>query len=200
MFERGSGRDPLVLKDENIAKALVPSQVDDSLPVSPQNLLHPLDGQRRQRLLMERGFDHDLMSPNPIHLIVHPFSLSVQVSFNPEGRELVGNDPEAPTGRVGAGSIAAEGQDLRRSLVLVSFAEGTKSSGRLLLFNYEIRGPPAPFGRNDYPSSMNGIFSEFRHEEKSFGDPVDPLVNAQKERDYRWSFSLESPPGLCQGT
>jgi hypothetical protein len=168
MFERGSGRDPLVLKDENIAKALVPSQVDDSLPISPQNLLHPLDGQRRQRLLMERGFDHDLMSPNPIHLIVHSFTLSVQISFNPEGWELVGNDPKAPTGRVGADSIVAKGQDLRRGLVLVSFAERAESSGRPLLLDHEIRGSPSPFGSDDHPSSMNGIFSKFRHEGASF--------------------------------
>jgi hypothetical protein len=150
---------------------------------------------------MERGFDHDLMSPNPIHLIVHSFTLSVQISFNPEGWELVGNDPKAPTGRVGADSIVAKGQDLRWGLVLVSFAERAESSGRPLLLDHEIRGSPSPFGSDDHPSSMNGIFSKFRHEGASlYNDRYDCLIDAQGDRDRGRSSSLDSPPGLCQGT
>jgi hypothetical protein len=100
---------------------------------------------------------------NSVHLIVNSFAFSVEISFYSEGRELIGDDAKGPSGRVGRGAIVSEGNNLGRGSVFISFAEGAESACWSLLLYYEIRGPSAPLGGDDHPSSMNGIFSQFGH-------------------------------------
>jgi hypothetical protein len=100
---------------------------------------------------------------NSIHLIIDPFAFSVQFSFYSESGELIGDNAKGPTRSVRRGSIVSKGNDLRRSSIFIAFTEGAESAdGSSLLWN-EIRRSSTPLCRDDYPSPMNGIFSQFGH-------------------------------------
>jgi hypothetical protein len=108
-------------------------------------------------------FDHHLVGSNSIHLIIDPFAFSVQFSFYSESGELIGDNAKGPTRSVRRGSIVSKGNDLRRSSIFVAFTEGAESAdGSSLLWN-EIRRSSTPLCRDDHPSPMNGIFSQFGH-------------------------------------
>jgi hypothetical protein len=117
---------------------------------------------------MPRRFDHHLMNTNSVHLIIDPFAFSVQLSFYPEGRELIGDDSKGPTWRIRRGPIISEGDDLRWGSVLIALTEGTESTDRSSLLCCEIGGPSSSLCRNDHPPSMDGIFSQFGHDGSSF--------------------------------
>jgi hypothetical protein len=89
MFKRSSGGRTIIFKDEDMAKPLIPPQIDHSLPVSPEDLLHTLQWESGQGFGMLRRLDHDFMGSDSIHLIIDPFALPVQLPFNAESGELI---------------------------------------------------------------------------------------------------------------
>jgi len=117
---------------------------------------------------MPGRFDDHLVGSDPVHLIVDPLPLSVQISFDTEGGELIGDDSERPSGGVGRSAIFPVGDDFRRGSILIPLTEGTEAADRFSLLWHEVRGPSTPFCGNDDPSTVNRIFSQFGHEGSSF--------------------------------
>jgi hypothetical protein len=109
------------------------------------------------------------MGANSVHLIIDPFALTVQFSFYPEGGKLIGDDAKGPTGRVRRGSIVPQCNNFRRSSIFIPFAEGTKSSDGSSFLRGEIRRSTTPLGGDNDPSSVDGVFSQFRHRGFVFG-------------------------------
>jgi hypothetical protein len=104
------------------------------------------------------------VSADAVHLVVDSLAFAIQLSFDPEGRKFIGNDAKAPARSVCGSSIVPEGDDLRRGPILVSFTERAEAAGGLSFLRRKIRRPPASLGGDDYPPSMDGIFSQFRHD------------------------------------
>jgi hypothetical protein len=163
VFQGGACSHAVVLEDEDIAEPWVTLEVGDPFAVGPEHVLHCFGRKSRQRLLMERGFNQNLMGSDPVHLVVDAFPLTIQFSFDSKGREFVRNNPETPSRRIRRCSVASKGEDLWRSFVLVSLAQGTESTDRLMLFDDKIGGPSPSFCGDDDPPSVNGIFSQLRH-------------------------------------
>jgi len=163
MFQRGPGRHAVVLEHEHMAKPHIPSQIRDSFTVGPQDVGDGGHGQRGQALLMTRGLDNDLVGPDPVHLVVNAFSLPVELSFDAEGWKLVWNDAKGPPGLVRGRSIVPEGEDFWGSLILVSLAKRTESTGRSLGLHNKIGRSSSSLRGDNHPSPVDGIFSKFRH-------------------------------------
>ena len=89
MFKRSSGGRTIIFKDEDMAKPLIPPQIDHSLPVSPEDLLHIPQWESGQSFGMLRRLDHHFMGSYSIHLIIDPLALPVQLAFNAESGELI---------------------------------------------------------------------------------------------------------------
>ena len=90
------------------------------------------------------SLNHYFMGPQSVHLIINSVSLPVQLPFDEEGGEFIGNDSQCPARSVRRGSVFPECKDFRRGLVLISLTEGqnppivldcsvTKSEGLLPL-------------------------------------------------------------------
>src|SRR4030042_586812 len=109
---------------------------------------------------MQRCSDHNFMRTNSVHLIIDPFAFSVQLSFYPEGRELIGDHSKCPAGSVRRSSIFSKRNDLWRGFILIPFTEGAEPTDRSSLLCYKIRGPSSPLCGNDHPPSMDWISSE----------------------------------------
>jgi hypothetical protein len=103
------------------------------------------------------------MGTNAIHFIIDPFTFAAQFAFYPEGREFIGDDTKGPTRSVRRGSIVSKGNDLWRGSVFIAFTEGAESTDGSSFLWCKIRGPSTPLCGDNHPSSMNGIFSQFRH-------------------------------------
>ena len=63
------------------------------------------------------------MGADAIHLVVDPVPFPIQIALDSESRKLIGHDPEAPAGGIGKGPVISKGNNLRRSLILISLAE-----------------------------------------------------------------------------
>jgi hypothetical protein len=105
MLESGAGCGSLVLEDQNVAESAVFLEIEDPIAKGPEDFLHPLFGQLGKGCQMVWVFDDDLMGPDSAHLVIHPFSLTIQVSLDLEGGELVGDHPQIPTGGIGRSAI-----------------------------------------------------------------------------------------------
>jgi hypothetical protein len=117
---------------------------------------------------MSRRFDHHLVSPDAVHLIIDSLTLAVQISFNAKGREFVGDDTKGPSRGIGRGAIFSIGNNFRRGSILIAFTEGTKATHRFSLLWHEIGRPSTSLRGDDHPSSVDRIFSQFGHEGSSF--------------------------------
>ena len=137
--------------------------------------------------MMGRCFDHHFVGPNAIHLIIDPIPFSAQLSFDPQGRKLIRNDSQCPSGSIGRCSIVSEGNDLGRRLILISFTKRTEPADRFSFFCREIRGSSSPFCGDDHPPSMDGISSEFWHDKISF-----ETGKEFRKENYLWPVSLST--------
>ena len=126
MLEGGSRSDPVIFEDQEVSKAPVADEIKDAFPVSPEDIFHRLGRERGKGFIVRGGFNHHLMGSDAVHPVVDSFPLSIEVPLDPEGGELIGNDPEGPTRGVGGRSIVPKGEDFGRRFVFVAFTEGAK--------------------------------------------------------------------------
>jgi hypothetical protein len=108
---------------------------------------------------MSGRFDHHLVSPNAVHLIIDSLALAVQIPFDAKGREFVRDDTKGPSRGIGRGAIFSIGNNLGRGSILIAFTEGTKATHRFSLLWREIRRSSTSLRGDDHPSSVDGIFS-----------------------------------------
>src|SRR6267154_2149778 len=99
---------------------------------------------------MVRTFDDHLMRAHTGHMVVQSFSFAIEQSLHSQGGELVRNHAQIPLGS----AIVAIGQNLRRRLVFLTWAEWADSIRfRQLADTSEVAGTPGPVRRNNYPTA-----------------------------------------------
>src|SRR5579884_2149275 len=165
---QGSARGlSVILENQDVLEAAVFFQVQNAVSKGPQHIFHALGRKGGQGSVVIGGLDDDFVGADAVHLVEHALGLPVQIAFNTQGRELVGNDANGPARgvfrrrrpTVGIGAISL---DFRRSLVFVAVAEGTKTASEFYRFPGEVRGTFGAIGRNNDPATHNGVFPQFR--------------------------------------
>src|SRR6056297_3463848 len=63
------------------------------------------------------------MGANTVHTIIEPFRPVLQLTFNPQGRKLVGDHPYLPARLVRRTALRTTGEDFRRRASLVATAQ-----------------------------------------------------------------------------
>src|SRR5712664_3715481 len=166
MLEGSAGGFAVIFEDEHVAEALVVFQVEHAVAVGPQNIL---DGARRER--GEGGhvvgrFDNDFVSADAVHLIEEAFAFAVEIAFNDERGEAIGNDANVPAGSIGAATIAAVNENFGRRFAFGAGAEGAiLRAGDEDAFAEEIGGALSAIGGDDDPTARDGIFTQLRQSE-----------------------------------
>ena len=151
--------DPMVLEDQDVLEAPVLLQIDDAVPVRPQNVFNPLLRNAGQGGVVLGRFDDDLVRPNAVHLVEHAFGLPVQASLDSKGRKLIGHHAHRPIRGVARSAVRAIRQHLGRSLAFIAIAERAKAALHFHRLAAEVGGTLGAIGRNDYPSSYDWIFA-----------------------------------------
>src|SRR5581483_10512796 len=164
MLERSPRGLSMVLENQDVLEAAVFLQIQDTVAKGPQNIFDSLGRQRREAGIMIRRFNDDFVSADAVHLVEHAFGLAIQIAFDSQGREFVGNDAYGPARRIALRRrtsirIRPIGLNLRRSLGLVSIAEGAEATLDAHPFAGKIRGTLGAIGGDDHPTANNGIFS-----------------------------------------
>ena len=65
-----------------------------------------------------RRFDDHFVRADAVHAVEQAFAFAVEIAFDPERREFVGNYAQRPAGRVFAAAIAAIGENFGRAFCL----------------------------------------------------------------------------------
>ena len=107
--------------------------------------------------------DNDFVRADAVHLVEHAFGLLVEIAFDAERGELIGDYANGPAGAVFLGRAAvgagAVGQDLWRRLALIAIAEGAEAALDPHGFAHKVGRAFSAIGGNDYPSAHDGVFS-----------------------------------------
>ena len=113
---------------------------------------------------MAGAFDDHLVGADALHHVVDAVAALVQVAFDLEGREAVGDDANSPSGAVGARAVVAVGDDFGGRVLFMSFAEwaGGRVARRRCL-GLEVVRALGPFVGDDHPAADDRVFAEFGH-------------------------------------
>src|SRR5262249_23731518 len=134
------------------------------IPTRPHHVLDRAGRQGGEVAVVIRRLDEQLMRADAVHDVVDALAMALEVPLDAQCRKLVGDDADAPAGRVGGrlGRIPV-GEDLGWRLALVTGAEGARSPAALDQAAREVARPPYALGRDDHPPSEGGILAELRH-------------------------------------
>jgi len=165
---RPGGR-PVVLEDEDRLEPAVLRQVDETLPVGPENVLEPLLGQVEQVDVVTLRLDDDLVGPDAVHPVVDPVRGLPQLPLDLQRGKLVGDHAQGPVRIVGLPALP-EGEDLGGRHPLAAGAQGAHplAPGRGL--RGKFLGTLRPLGGDDDPPADDRIFPKFRHAAASGGE------------------------------
>src|SRR5438445_335537 len=158
--ERGAGGLAVVLEHQDVLEAWVLLEVEHAFAEREEHVRHGVDGERRERGRMDRRLDHDLVGAYTVHPVEEPLARRLELPFDPEHGELVGQDPVGPAGPVRAALLAPTSEDLARGLVLVAFAEDALGPDRLHPLGDKIRRPPRALGGDDHPAADDRVLPE----------------------------------------
>src|SRR5260370_13180038 len=144
-------------------RSLVVLQVQHTVPIAPEHVLHSTFGQGGERCKMVRRLNHNFVRANSVHLVKQAFAFAVQFALDPQRGKFVGHTPDAPARRVWASAVPSVNENLRGSSRLIAHAEGT-----ILLFSWDdtfteevVRTLPA-FRRNNHPSAGDRVLTQLR--------------------------------------
>jgi hypothetical protein len=83
--------------------------------------------------MMLRRLNNDFMCPEAIHFVINTLSSAVELTFYPQSREFIGNDPYTPPRGVGVRTRGTLGKDFGRGLVFVAGAKRAEATSRVFL-------------------------------------------------------------------
>ena len=115
-----------------------------------------------EMLVVLGGLHDDLVRADPVHPVVHPETRLVEVAFDAEGGELVGDDSHPPSTAVSLAARVSEGHDLGWSHAFIARAEGAVCRALLLpagRMGGEVTGALRPFARDNNPLACDGVAS-----------------------------------------
>jgi hypothetical protein len=167
MFERSAGRLAAVLEQQDVAEPAVLLEVVDAVAEGPQHLFDLAFGHVGKAGGMIGSLDDDLVGSHAVHLVIHAFTLAVEVAFDAQDGKLIGHHAHAPAWLV-ATAAGAVSQNFGRSLSFIPGIERAMALGgdRHRLPN-EIGGPLGAVGGNNHPPAGDRVFTQFRQLEKS---------------------------------
>src|SRR5664280_1601962 len=157
--QRCPRRRPMILEDHDVLEAPVLLQIDDAVPVRPQNVFNSLLRNGGQGGIVIGRLDDDLVRPNAVHLVEHALGLPVQAALDSECRKLVGHHAYRPIRCVTRSAVRAIRQHLGRGLAFIAVAERAKATLHFHRLTAEVGGTFGAIGGNDYPSSNDWIFA-----------------------------------------
>jgi hypothetical protein len=96
-----AGGPALVLEDQDIAETAVAFEVENAVPVGPEDLFDLAFGQVFEPEGVLRALDDDLVSADAVHPVVDPAPLAIETALDMEDGEFAGDDAHPPAGRVG---------------------------------------------------------------------------------------------------
>src|SRR5262249_39987212 len=119
VLQRSTGRFAMIFEDQNVLKAAIFFQVEDSIAERPKDIFNSLWGKRCQAGGVVRRLNNHFMSTDTVHLVEHAFGLTVQIAFNSERGKLVRNYSHRPARGIALHSgatirVRAIRMDLRR--------------------------------------------------------------------------------------
>src|SRR5215469_3368696 len=157
----------MILENQNVFESPVFLQVENAVAEGPQHVFDALRRHGRKRRCVIWRLDDDLVGADAVHLVEEPFGLAVQITFDPQRRELVGDHSHSPSGHVALRRRAAIRirpicLDFRRRLGLIPRTERTESAPDSDSLTHEICGTFGAIGRDDYPAADNWIFPKLR--------------------------------------
>ncbi len=165
VLQAGAGGGADVLEEHAVDQPRVLLQVDQAVAVGPEDLADIVLGEAGHADVVARALDDDLVGADARHLVVDPLAPLVQVPLDLQGGELVGHDPDAPAGPVGARPAVAIGEDLGRGLVLLPLAEGAEPPlGLRLRLALEVVRPLRPLVRDDHPATDDRVLTQLGHD------------------------------------
>ena len=159
MLHRRAGGFAIVTEHHDVAKSAIFFQISRAFSKCPEEFLDLPFRHISQGGVVVRGFDHHLVSANPVHLVVHALALAVQIAFDAQRRKFVRHHTHAPTRFVTAAAVPIS-QDFRRRLMLMAVIEGADSwlAGRHRLTD-KIAGTLRAIGGYDDPSPRDWVVS-----------------------------------------
>src|SRR5713226_7711282 len=153
----------MVFENEDVAKALIIFQIQHTVAIAPEHVLHGTFGQCGERCKMVWRFDHNFVRADSIHLVEETLSLAVQFTLDAQCWKLVGHNPDAPAGSIWASTVPPIDEDFRRGSSLIAHAERA-----ILLFPWDdtltekvVRTLPS-FRRNDHPAARDRVLPQLR--------------------------------------
>ncbi len=155
-----------VLEEHAVNESRVAFEVDQPVAIDPEDFADVVFGKLGHADLVLRALDDDLMRADAGHLVVDPLAALVELAFDLEGGEPVGDDPDAASrGRWDA----CPDRDRRgsRAGVLSSCpSQKGQRPGSLpvdLGFALEVVGPLRPLVRDDHPAADDRVFPQLGH-------------------------------------
>src|SRR5262249_52168358 len=167
MLERDVGRQPHGLEDGDRAKALVALQVDDAVAPRAHHVLDRGHGKPGEGIVVPRGLDHDLVSPDPVHEIVEAVAAALEVALHPQGREAARNHADTPSP---IARLVTVHQPPRRRLTLVPAAEYARTAAAGGALGVKVGRAPDALGCDDHPAAEKWVLAQFGHDEAGRGD------------------------------
>ena len=150
----------LILKEQDIFEPSVLLKIQDAVTVSPEDVLDGPHGHGRNRHLVVRRLDDNLVGADAIHLVVESFTLAVQCALNPQRGKLVGDNPQRPARGIPAAAIRPVGEDFRRCLGFVSETKGAESTAVNLHFlAHEVGWPFGAIRSDDDPATRDRVLT-----------------------------------------
>ena len=133
MVERDRRGGARVLEDDDRPKAVVAPEVEHPLLVGVDDLLERGHGKGRERVVVARRFDHELVCADAVHEVVDAVATPLEVAFDAERGKLVRDHADAPRRTIRATVGRALRVELGRRLGLAPFAEHARAEAHLLV-------------------------------------------------------------------
>ena len=130
VLEAGPAGGADVLEEHAVDEPGVLLEVDQPIAIDPEDLADVVLGSRVGHADVMRGaLDDDLVGADAGHHVVDAVAPLVEVPFDLQGGEPVGDDADPPARAVGPRAAVAVGEDLGRRLVFVPLAERAECRG-----------------------------------------------------------------------
>ena len=159
----------MILENLQVAKPRVLAQVQKTRSICLQNRSRFHDIQLCQAALVIWRLDNHFMSADTMHGSIQPVGLLIQLPFNAQDRELVGNDPDLPARTIRRAAHGPLGKDFRWRSALLAGTEGADRYRCFLPTEYKFARMANALIFNDDPGPLERVPSEFRQSQAPSG-------------------------------
>jgi hypothetical protein len=161
MLDGSAGGFTVILEDEDVAEALVVFEVEHAIAVGPEDVFDSARLERGESGHVVGSFDNDFMRADAVHFVEQAFAFAIEIAFDAESGEPIGNDTDVPAGGVGAAAVATVDENLWRGFAFGARAErAILGAGDEDAFAEKIGGAFSAVGGDDDPAACDGILTQ----------------------------------------